>query len=261
MAHNRRAECGDARLGILAADWADGLVVMAGLFLAGLLRGFTGFGLALAAVPMLALVLPPQQVIPVITTAQFLAGMFDLPQARREADWPLVGWLGVTMALATPVGFLGLVWFADDTVRLAIGILVAGSVLALWRGVRVPERPSRALTLGVGVVSGLMNGLAAMAGPAVVVYLLAQHRPTTVVRASLIGFFALTAVAALVPLVVSGLANWETTLWTLIGMPSLMGGQYLGGLGFRRSPAWLHRRVALLTLAVLAVVLMLRAVL
>lgn len=234
-------------------------IVLGGLFLSGLLRGFTGFGLALAAVPLLALVLPPQQVVPVIATAQMMTAFVDLPAAWREADWRGISWILAALAAATPVGFLALAWLSADLARLLIGGLVVGSVLLLWRGVRLPEGPGRRLDLAVGVLAGLMNGAAAMPGPPIVVYFLAAARPVRQVRASFIAFFACTAPILLVPLALEGLANRETTMWALIGLPALLAGQYLGGLGFRRASAATHRRVAMASLSVLAVLLMARA--
>lgn len=239
----------------------DALLVLTGLFLAGLLRGFTGFGLALAAVPLLALVLPPQQVVPVITTATILSGWMELSRRWRDADWGNVAWLAVAMAACTPIGFLALSLFRDNTVRLVIGLMVAGSVTVLWWGIRLPAHPSRPLTLAVGAVSGVMNGLAAMAGPPVVLYFLAQNRSTTVMRANLIAFFTFTGLAAIVPLLLSGLANRDTTIWTMIGLPGLLAGQYLGHMGFRRTQPSTHRRVALSVLAALSLVLIARALL
>ena len=239
----------------------DILIVLVGLFLAGVLRGFTGFGLALAAVPLLALALPPHQVIPVIVTAQLIAGLFDLPSIWRLADWRMVGWLSLAMAITTPLGFWALSLLAPDTARVIIGLLVLASVLALWRGVRVPARPSRVLSLAVGALSGLMNGLAAMNGPPAVVYFLAQHRPTPEIRASLIAYAILTAAAALLPFALAGLANRDTTVWTLIGLPALFAGQAIGNFGFRRTGAATHRTVALVSLSALAILLILRAVL
>jgi len=241
--------------------FGDALLVLTGLFLAGLLRGFTGFGLALAAVPLLALILPPQQVVPVITTATILSGWAELSHRWRDADWRNVIWLAAAMAACTPIGFLALSLFRDNTVRLVIGLLVAGSVTALWWGVRLPANPSRPLTLAVGALSGVMNGLAAMAGPPVVLYFLAQNRDTRVMRANLIAFFTFTGLAAIIPLLLSGLANRDTTIWTMIGLPGLLAGQYLGHKGFLRTQASTHRRVALSVLATLSLVLIARALL
>lgn len=234
-------------------------IVTAGVFAAGLLRGFTGFGLAMAAVPTLALALPPQQVVPVIVTLQLLAGTIDLPLSWRSADWRAIRPLALAMVVCTPVGLLVLAYLSADAARLAIGMLIFASIGLLIRGVRLPANPPRWISLSVGVVSGVMNGIAAMAGPPAVVYFLALHHPPKVMRASTISYFVLTAIAAVIPLAWQGFATWETTLWALTALPALLLGQWLGTLGFRRVSARTHRLVALLTLTVLAALLTGRA--
>jgi uncharacterized protein len=113
----------------------------------------------------------------------------------------------------------------------------------------------------VGAISGVMNGIAAMAGPPAVVYFLALLHPPKVMRASTISYFVLTAIAAVIPLAWEGFATWETTVWALTALPALLLGQWLGTIGFRRVSATTHRRVALLTLTVLATLLTGRALL
>lgn len=235
------------------------LIVIAGVFAAGLLRGFTGFGLAMAAVPTLALALPPQQVVPVIVTLQLLAGTIDLPLSWRAADWRSIRPLALAMVACTPVGLLALAYLTADAARLAIGLLIFASIALLLRGVRLPANPPRWISVSVGAISGVMNGIAAMAGPPAVVYFLALHHPPKVMRASTISYFVLTAIAAVIPLAWEGFATWETTLWALTALPALLLGQWLGTLGFRRVSARTHRVVALLTLTVLASLLTGRA--
>ena len=237
------------------------LIVVVGIFAAGLLRGFTGFGLAMAAVPILALALPPRQVIPVIVTLQLMAGTIDLPANWRQADWRAILPLVASMLVFTPLGLLLLAHMSADAARLAIGLLIFASVALLVRGVRLPDRPPAWIGLLVGVVSGVMNGIAAMAGPAAVVYFLALRQPARVMRASTISYFVLTAVASIVPLAWKGLADTETTLWAVAALPALLAGQYLGTRGFHRASARTHRRVALLSLTVLAALLTARAAL
>jgi uncharacterized membrane protein YfcA len=230
-----------------------------GIFAAGLLRGFTGFGLALAAVPLLALVLPPQQVVPVIVTLQLLAAFVDLPAAWHDADWRALRWLTLAMMVCTPAGFVALAWLSAAHARLVIGLLILASVALLWRRRVLPVHPRPWMVLAVGAVCGLMNGVAAMPGPPVVVYFLALDRPARVTRASAAVFFVLTAATAIVPLTWKGLATRETMIWSLTALPALLGGQWIGGIGFRRSPAALHRLVALIALSMLSVLLIVRA--
>ncbi len=235
------------------------LIVTTGIFAAGLLRGFTGFGLALAAVPILALALPPQQVVPVIVSLQLLSGTIDLPLAWRRAQWRAILPLTVAMVVCTPLGLMALTVLSADSARLAIGLLIFASIGLLLRGLSLPAHPPYWISLLIGAASGVMNGAAAMAGPPAVVYFLALRQPPLVMRASSISYFVLTAVAAMIPLAWRGLATWETSLWALTALPALLLGQWLGALGFRRSGAQTHRRVALLTLTVLATLLTARA--
>ena len=60
------------------------IVTMVGVFVAAVLRGFTGFGFGLAAVPLLSLVLPPAEVVPLVITLQVVIGGAGLRAAVAE---------------------------------------------------------------------------------------------------------------------------------------------------------------------------------
>ena len=57
------------------------LIAMFGVFAASVLRGFTGFGFGLAAVPLLSLALPPAKVVPFVVVLQVIVGVAGLRQA------------------------------------------------------------------------------------------------------------------------------------------------------------------------------------
>lgn len=234
------------------------LFVVLGAFLAALLRGFTGFGFVMAVVPLLGLMLPPARVVPLAILLQAEIGLIDLPAAVRLCDWHSLAWLVPGLLLGTPLGLLVLTSLSADRARLAIGLLIGASVVLLARGVRMAERPSRWLTLGVGVVSGTMNGLAGIAGPPVVAYLLALPHSTAVVRASAIVFFMITASVALATMTGEGLIDRRLLVLAIVAVPALFAGARIGAWGFRRTSPRQHRATALGVLSVLAVMLILR---
>jgi uncharacterized membrane protein YfcA len=225
------------------------LMVIFGVFAASLLRGFTGFGFGLALVPLLSIALPPTRVVPFVTVLQVLVGLGGLRGAIRQADWRALLGLAPGLLVGVPLGLVVLTEFSPNRVRLAIGLLIGASVVALWRRVRLPPRPTRALTLAVGVVSGAMNGLASMGGPPVVVYFLALALETAVVRASSIVWFLFAAVVTATPMAAKGLVDRAV----------LLAGTSLGSWAFRRSKPQHHRMTALLVLAVLSVTLIVRS--
>ncbi len=238
--------------------WTIPLVVVA-IFLASVLRGFTGFGFALAAVPMLSLALPPARVVPIVVMLQAIVAFSDLRGSWRECDWGSTRWIIGGLVVGTPLGIALLTSLPPDRVRLAIGLLIGASVALLGAGLQLPVRPPRALALAAGVTSGIVNGLAAIAGPPIVAYFLALPHASRVARPSIIVVFAATGVAGVTTLLLRGLVQREAVMLSLVALPGLFVGSRLGVTGFRRSNPKLHRPVALVVLSLLASMLIVRA--
>jgi uncharacterized protein len=234
-------------------------LAMAGVFAAAILRGFTGFGFGLAAVPLLSLALPPAQVVPLVVTLQALVGLSGLRAAWTGCDWQAVGVLAPGLVLGVPLGLLILTALPPDPVRLAIGVVIAFSVWLIRRGIRLPPHPSPLLAGSVGLASGVISGLASMGGPPIVVYLLALGHSAARMRATAIIYFMLAACVSLIPMTARGMITAEILTWTAACMPVLLLGSALGSWCFRHAKPRHHRLVALTTLSALAVLLIARA--
>jgi uncharacterized membrane protein YfcA len=237
------------------------ILAMAGVFAASVLRGFTGFGFGLAAVPLLSLALPPAQVVPLVVTLQAVIGVAGLRAASAECDWRSVGVLLPGLVLGVPIGLLILTELPPNPVRLVIGAVIAFSVWLIHRGVRLPPNPSRGVSFGVGLASGVISGLASMGGPPVVVYLLALGHTAARMRATAIVYFMLSACISLVPMSVRGLITRDILIWSVASLPVLFAGSWVGTRAFYKAKPRHHRMVALTTLSALAVLLIGRALL
>jgi uncharacterized protein len=237
------------------------IVAMGGVFFASVLRGFTGFGFGLAAVPLLSLVLPPAEVVPLVVTLQVIIGAGGLRAAWRECDWRSVRLLFPGLVVGVPIGLLILTSVPANPVRLVIGGVIGFSVWLIHRGLRLPPNPSRVVSFVVGLVSGVLSGLASMGGPPVVVYLLAVGHSTSRMRATAIVYFMLASCVSFVPMAVRGLITRDILIWTVASLPLLYGGSRFGTWAFFRAKPWHHRMAALVTLSVLAVLLIGRALL
>ena len=235
------------------------LIAAPGIFLASVLRGFTGFGFGLAAVPLLSLALPPARAVPLVVLLQVIVGVADLRRGWRLCDWRVTGGLMPGLALGIPTGIAILTHLPADTVRLVIGMVMAASVLLLWRGARLPARRSLALTMSVGVISGTISGLSSMGGPPVVVYLIALGHDTAIVRATASVYFMLSGLLSGGLMMSRGLIDGELLIWTAVSLPALFLGSWVGKWGFDRANPRHHRVTALVVLAVLSAVLIVRA--
>ncbi|MFZ6763046.1 sulfite exporter TauE/SafE family protein [Pseudoroseomonas sp. WGS1072] len=215
------------------------------VFLAGLIRGFTGFGFSIAAVPLLSLLYPPAEVVPVVMLLQLAISLDGLRGAWALADRASLGLLSLGALLATPLGLWGLAQLPPAPVRLVIAGVVALAVVILAGGRRMTRPPSGGATLAFGLASGLFNGLAGIPGPPVIAYYLASPLATATARASMIVLFLLTSLGALLPLAAMGMVGQASLLSALLGLPAVWAGSWLGTRMFLRSPDARYRRVAL----------------
>ena len=235
------------------------LIALGGIFLASILRGFTGFGFGLAAVPLLSLALPPAQVVPLVVVLQVVVGAGGLRKAWSQTDWRAMRGLAPGLLIGIPTGLIILTAFSPNTVRLAIGLIIAGSVVLLWRGARLPPKPSGVLTAAVGAVSGIISGLASMGGPPIVVYLLALGHGAAVVRSTSIVYFMLSGLTGVVAMSYLGLIDREVLIWSAASIPATYLGNWIGTRACHKAKPHHHRMTALIVLSVLAAVLIARA--
>ncbi|MFH5926943.1 sulfite exporter TauE/SafE family protein [Roseomonas xinghualingensis] len=227
--------------------------VVAIVAFSAIFRGFTGFGFAIIAVPLLSLALPPVLAVTLSAGLQLLGGLTDVRSVAPQCHWPSVRWLAVGALVASPLGTLLLAWLPPDVARLALAGACGVAVLALAAGTGFRSLPGRAATVASGAMAGLFNGLAAMPGPPVLAYYLASPLSTVQVRASLLVFFLFSAILSFGSLAVIGAVGTRELLMVLAGMPLMLAGSRIGAALFRRAGG-AHRGVSLATLAVVAVV-------
>lgn len=226
---------------------------------AGFLRGYSGFGFALAAVPALTLLADPAAVVPAVLLLEVLAGLQLLPDIRRSVDWFALRWLVAGALPGMPLGIYLLAALPADAMRAAIGGVVLLAVLLLARGFRIERPPTRPARLGIGALSGVLSGGAAMAGPPVILFFLASPVSAAVSRASLLAFFLFTSSVSAILAAIGGLIGLQTLLLTGLLSPALFLGNALGHRGFGKSDPRTYRRVALLVLAAIAAIAIGRA--
>jgi hypothetical protein len=189
---------------------ASGLAVLfAATLLGGLVRGFTGFGFAMVFMPLASIVLGPVAALGLIFCIDL---PFALPLAARsakQAEWPEVLPLLIAATVTLPLGIWLLIWLDRQTMRWLLAALVMAAVALMASGWRYHGRPGVPLSLGVGALSGLCNGMASIGGmPLAVFWLGAQRNDRHKTRANLQTFFGLSTV-------VSGTILWLNGILTL----------------------------------------------
>ncbi|MCC7266006.1 MAG: sulfite exporter TauE/SafE family protein [Caulobacteraceae bacterium] len=214
------------------------------------LRGLTGFGFAIAAVPLLSSLVDPRLAVAVAALLQLVIGVLEGPGAWRQAHRPLLSRLLLGAVVGTPLGMIALRLTSPGPQRLVVAVAALIALFVAWRGPRLRSAIVRGNPTTMGVASGLLNGLAAMPGPPAVAYFMSIPLGPTATRASLILYFAATALFAVASGLAAGVIGSEAVLLALVSLPALVLGNGLGGLVFRAGGESLFRSAGLAVLAV-----------
>ncbi len=241
---------------LTASQWALCLIAV---FASGVLRGFSGFGFALAATPLLASIMPPAKAVPIVLLLQigtsFVGARTTLAQAEYRSALPI----GAGAMAAAPLGSWMLAWVSDAAARMLAASLTLLSVAVLAAGIRFLRRPGMAMSLGSGLAAGLFGGLCAMPGPPVILYYLASPVDPAQARASMIVIFLLTSIAACAGAIAAGLISVATITVVAASAPLMIAGTWAGGTLFARHSGAHYRRASMMALVLVAAIALWRA--
>ncbi|MDA3859158.1 MAG: sulfite exporter TauE/SafE family protein [Roseovarius sp.] len=202
---------------LVLAVWATpGLVwLLLAIGVAGIVRGFTGFGTALVFVPVAGIFLAPQTVVGVMTLTGIVSTTALLPRAWRQADRREVGMLALAALLTVPFGLWLMQALEPVTIRwvvAAVAAITLGALVAGWRFSGIVSRP---VLLIIGAMAGIIGGLTGLTGPVVILFYLAGQSAAQSVRANTILFLAVLDVVIAVNLLTRGVLEGSTVILAL----------------------------------------------
>ena len=211
---------------------------------AGLVRGFSGFGSALIYMPLISAIYSPAIAAPTILLIDTMSGLpFSVrvwPHANRQEVLPV----SVGGVVGLPLGVLALLYVSPLTLRWFIAVLVLVALTALAAGWRYHGKPTRSASFGVGVLSGFGGGAVQIGAPPLLVFWLGGKNSATTVRANIMVYFILQGTLSFLLYLFIGLFDAQVVVLSLLlGVPfalAMFGGAYW----FHGSSDVLYRRVA-----------------
>jgi uncharacterized membrane protein YfcA len=223
----------------------DTVLVAGTAFVAGLMRGFSGFGAALTIAPVLALAVGPRAAIPAILVLMIVTSAQLVPRALREVSWPTVVPLSVGGSVGILMGAWLLVVVEQELIRRSISLTVIFFAVVMLTGWRYRGSIGATMSGFAGWLGGIISGAAAAGGPAVILFLLAGPDSAARNRAAIILYFVFTQAIGLVGYWYGGLITLKT-LWIALPMiPTIMLGTWIGEKMFGKASDALYRRIAL----------------
>lgn len=225
-------------------------VLVAGI--AGLARGFSGFGAALIFMPAASALVTPAVAAPVLLVADGVLSLGFLPRAWRLARRRNVALMASGAVLGVPLGTLVLDHADPLPLRWAIAALVSSMLVLLASGWRYSGTPRPVVTVIVGGIAGIFGGLAQLTGPPAVAFWLSGKETHETMRASIILFFGATTAFTVVSYLAAGLITVQSLSLALLVAPAYALGLFAGARAFRLASPELFRRLCfgLITLSV-----------
>jgi uncharacterized membrane protein YfcA len=241
-----------------------GLILGAlGLALGGVLKGATGAGAPILAVPLLAMFYDVPLAVALFTLPNLFSNIWQGWRFREHQVNPALTWgFALAGAAGAGVGSAILVSLSSDLLLLC----VAG-VVFLYIAFRL-TRPHWALDLGVatrlaalaGFVGGVLQGAAGISAPVSVSFLNATRMDRPAFIATISIFFAAMAVVQIPLLAAWGVMTQQRALLSALAILPLLAGMPLGAYLARHMSKEFFDRVILALLALIALRLVISAV-
>ena len=215
-------------------------MALALVFGASVVRGLTGFGLAIILVPLLGLIVEPAEAVVISILLQLLAGPIGFKRILADGERSTAIPISIAAILATPFGVWLLSETAPDVARLAIALIALAAFGLMFVPAKQGTIPGRRETIGTGIAAGLLTGFASMPGPPVVPFYLRRKLSPDVARASMLMVFFATAIAGSIASFALGMANLHLLWLSILFYPALYIGTRLGELAFGKvsEPVW-----------------------
>lgn len=244
------------------SDLSSALVILAALFLGGLLKGAAGAGAPVVAVPVMAAFFDVRLAVIIMVAPNLVTNLLQLRLYRHHH---LAGGFALRLAGSGAAGAaIGSVILAKLPVA-ALTLVLAG-VIILYVAVRL-ALPSLRLSLAtanrvvlpLGLAAGILQGVGGISAPISLSLLNAMRLERAVFIATISGFFAAMSVAQMPVLFAYGLMTPALLALGAPALAALFAGMPVGAWLARYMSAQAFDRVVMGLLCVLAARLILDA--
>ncbi|MEO9653024.1 MAG: sulfite exporter TauE/SafE family protein [Roseobacter sp.] len=229
--------------------WLFGAVCVAGV-----VRGFSGFGSGMILMAVASSVLNPVSAVLFVLMAEILGPLPNLKSALREGARRDVAYLLGGAILTMPIGIYFLAHMSAEVFGWIVSVCVLVLLFVLMSGWRFKGVLNFRLTLATGALGGFFCGFAGIPGPPVILLYMSSRLPIAVIRANFLLYLMAMDLIMIVIFWGSGLLIWQVmVLGLLAGIPNVVA-NFVGARFFNPDAETVFRRVAYLIIATSAII-------
>ena len=203
------------------------------IFLAGIVRGFSGFALSALVMAALVIILPPIELIVICWFLEMAASILMVKDGVRQWDRTVVLGLVIGSGVGAPIGLYLTNTLPVDTSKLIVlGIILVLAALQLLK-VRASFLATKPGLYVSGLTAGIVTGLSSVGGMVVALYVLAREAPAKVMRGSLVMFLFCSSMVTFIYMYFYGMFEMQVVFRGLLWSPVCMAGVLAGQALFR----------------------------
>ncbi|MHA1529741.1 MAG: sulfite exporter TauE/SafE family protein [Alphaproteobacteria bacterium] len=239
-------------------DSASLAFVLLGALAAGFTTGFAGFGTGLVASGLWFHALPAPLVPPLVALAAVVAQLVGLATVRHAFEWNRAAPFLLGGVLGVPVGVAVLSLSSPDTLRLSVGLFLAGYAGFQLFGLArrgIGDWGGRSADSMIGVAGGFLGGFAGLSGALPLVWLQMRGGPSARQRATYQPFNLIVLGLASLGMALSGALDARVLTISALCLPVTVAGAWLGARVYTGVSETAFRRIVLVLLLVSGAIL------
>ncbi|MRT93584.1 sulfite exporter TauE/SafE family protein [Ancylomarina sp. 16SWW S1-10-2] len=195
---------------------------------ASFIKGVTGFGFALLAVPFLSLIFPMQIVVPAMSLFNLITSLVVLFKLRER----IKAYYFIPMFIASlggiPLGIYALKYVSSDTLRLLTGIMVVIFSIQMLGKVKLAKHFLSLPIVFAGFISGALTSAISVGGPPLVIAMNRKGYDKNRFRGVFSWFSVFSSFFVTVAYFMKGMIEMESINIAIFCIPILFFGSHLG---------------------------------
>lgn len=231
----------------------EGMIAIAvAAFVAGLVRGFAGFGTAMIFMPIVGIYFGPVEAISILIIMDVIAPIPLVPRAVRDSKKQELLKITIPMLCILPITSFVLTAMNPELFRYIVSVTALVLVTLLMAGVRYRGVLKDWMLYGAGSLGGILGGLVAVPGPPVIMIYMASTSPPKVIRANNFLYLFIFDIAFLVIFALRGLLTAAAFGMALAVIPVYLIGNLIGQKIFDPEKEAVYRAVAYVIIGISA---------